>query len=475
MAGETFQVTEDQVRRILHWEEDHFGDVKAKALTPAKMSESVSAFGNADGGELWLGIDEDSRTKARTWLGFDRIEDANPHLDILSGLFPFGTSYSFEFLTNSIVPGYVLHIEVPKARLILEATNGTAYVRKGAQNLPVNTPDKRRQLEHNKGITTYETETINTAPDIITNSATTIEFILDVIPSAEPEEWFRKQQVIVDDKPTVSGAVLFADEPQALLPKRCGIKVYRYQTTDADPTRPALVFEPLSMEGSAYSLIASTVAKTQDIIGGISKLGEHRLETVTYPPETLHEIITNAVLHRDYSIPDDIHVRIFDNRVEVESPGLLPGHVTEKNILKERFARNPMIVRLINKFPNPPNKDVGEGLNTAFQAMRTMRLRDPEIKQGENSVVVYIRHTRLASSEDAIMNYLETHDEITNAITRNITGIPSENSIKNVFTRLSQRKMIERVPGKLGRASAWRKFTAKPVDPSPTQGKLLLD
>jgi len=38
---------------------------------------------------------------------------------------------------------------------------------------------------------------------------------------------------------------------------------------------------------------------------------------------------------------DDVHVRVFDNRVEVESPGRLPAHVTPENILEERFARNP--------------------------------------------------------------------------------------------------------------------------------------
>ena len=62
-------------------------------------------------------------------------------------------------------------------------------------------------------------------------------------------------------------------------------------------------------------------------------------------------------------------MRVFDNRVEVESPGILPGQVTVKNILDEQFARNGMLVRLVNKFPDPPNKDVGEGLNTAFKAM----------------------------------------------------------------------------------------------------------
>jgi ATP-dependent DNA helicase RecG len=127
------------------------------------------------------------------------------------------------------------------------------------------------------------------------------------------------------------------------------------------------------------------------------------LQPIQYPLETLHEIITNAVLHRDYGIADDIHVRIFDNRVEVESPGRLPAHITEYNILDERFSRNGTIVRFINKFPDPPNKDVGEGLNTAFTAMKKLKLRDPIIRQTDNAVVVEIRHQRLGSPEEIIM------------------------------------------------------------------------
>ena len=43
------------------------------------------------------------------------------------------------------------------------------------------------------------------------------------------------------------------------------------------------------------------------------------LEQIAYPHEAIHEgILTNAILHRDYSLADDIHVRIFDNRIEVE-------------------------------------------------------------------------------------------------------------------------------------------------------------
>ena len=149
-------------------------------------------------------------------------------------------------------------------------------------------------------------------------------------------------------------------------------------------------------------------------------------------------------------------MRIFDDRVEVESPGILPGHITEHNILKERCARNPKIQYLINKFPNPPNKDIGEGLRTAFDAMNRMRLRPPEIRQGEQSVTVYIRHTRLESPEDSVMNYLREISRITNTKGRELTGIRSENTMKQVFTRLAKRDLIERAPNTRGRNSAWQ-------------------
>lgn len=178
----------------------------------------------------------------------------------------------------------------------------------------------------------------------------------------------------------------------------------------------------------------------------ILKLGKG-LEMVQYPEETLHEIITNAVLHRDYSIPTDIQIRIFDNRVDVESPGKLPGHVTVSNILDSQAARNPKLVRLINKFPDAPNKDVGEGLNTAFSAMEKLRLKAPLIEERENSAIVTIKHERLASPEEIIVEYLRNHDSIRNREGRNLTGIKSENTMKQVFYRLHERGYIKLIKG----------------------------
>lgn len=259
--------------------------------------------------------------------------------------------------------------------------------------------------------------------------------------------------MFVDKKLTVAALLLFSDEPQICLPKRSSIKIFRYQTS-GEAERDTLVGVPVTVEGCAYSQIYEAVSKTKEIIESIKKFGKE-FETIEYPEETLHEIITNAVLHRDYSITTDIQIRIFDNRVEVESPGKLPGYVTVDNILTAQSARNPKIVRLINKFPEAPNKDVGEGLNTAFEAMAKLRLKEPVIEENDNFVLVIIKHEKLASPEEIVVDYLLKNDSITNRIGRNITGIKSENSMKRIFWKLRDAGMLYMIGA--GSAAAWKK------------------
>lgn len=270
-----------------------------------------------------------------------------------------GDGYGYSFIRSATERGLLLKVDVAKNRDVKSASGGKVFVRRDAQNLPVDTGDDLTRLKRNKGLVSFETEPVRANPTVITNSVVALEFMLGVVPTAEPEPWLRKQQVIQDEKPTVAGIVLFAEEPQAVLPKRTGIKIYRYKTTAHEGTRDTLDGDPESIEGHAYTQIARAVAVTAQIIESVRVNTPEGLESVRYPITALHEIITNAVLHRDYSVADDIHIRIFDNRVEVASPGTLPGHITPENILNERFARNATIVRLINKFPDPPNKDVG--------------------------------------------------------------------------------------------------------------------
>lgn len=457
MTIEVASITDAQMRRILNLEEGHFSDVKALEIAPAKLTRHVSAFANADGGELYIGIDEVRPPKLRSWRGFANPESANGHIQIFEKLFPLGQDFSYTFLQTSGAPGLVLQVIVLKTREIKEASDGKVYIRRGAQSIPIETAEELERLKLNKGITSFETETVGIDLSLVTNSISVIGFMIEVVPTSEPETWLRKQQIIRENKPTVACILLFADEPQVAIPKRCALKIYRYQTSEAVGTRETLAFNPVTIEGSVYEQIRSAVDKTREILEQLTVLTPDGMAKVNYPTEALHEIITNAVLHRDYSLADDIHIRIFENRVEVQSPGRLPAHITENNILEERYARNGALVRLINKFPDPPNKDVGEGLNTAFEAMRKLRLKDPVIEQHANSVLVQIRHESLASPEDQVMEFLESNDRINNSKGRELCHIGSENVMKRVFERLIDRDLIERIPGLRGRAIAYQK------------------
>ena len=138
--------------------------------------------------------------------------------------------------------------------------------------------------------------------------------------------------------------------------KQSTVKLYRYATGATEGSRKNLMGQPTTIEGNLYDVIHETVEQTVTLVEAISIMGPKGLQPARYPKVTLHEIITNAVIHRDYSIADDIHLRVFDNRIEVESPGPFAAHVNENNVLTTRFSRNGNIVRWINKFPDPPNK-----------------------------------------------------------------------------------------------------------------------
>ena len=462
------KVTVDQAKSVAMIEEGQFSDVKAIEIEPSKLTKAISAFANSDGGDLYVGVDNEPRL----WRGFANPEAANGHISIFEKLFPLGTNFSYEFLKCDGLTGLVLHIQINKTKAIMMASNGMAYTRRGAQCLPVDTPEKLRQLEYAKGVSSFEDETVNAEKEAISDSKVIKDFIRDVVPTAEPEGWLKKQVLIRSDKPVVAGVLLFSDEPQALLPKRCGIKVYRYKTREAEGFRDALAGMPNTIEGCLYEQIKSAVKLTTEITESIPKMGAEALESIQYPAETLHEIITNAVLHRDYSVADDVHIRIFDNRIEVQSPGSLPAHITVENILDERFARNGAVVRILNKFKDAPNRDVGEGLNTAFEKMHQLGLKAPIITEKENSVMVVIRHEQLASPEEAIMDFLEKNSTIRNAEARKVTHVRADYQIKGIFGRMVKKGMIEQVPGTRTANTAYRKPVPKPPQEKDGQDEL---
>ena len=254
-------VTPEQASMLLARTEGHFLDFKSAEIRPAKMTRSLSAFCNADGGDLYVGIAENG---SFTWDGFANEEEANGHLQAFEEVSPLGDDLDAEFMQCPGNIGLVLHVNARKSRFVRTASDGRAYRRLGAQNRPVAGDEELRALRRQKGIESFEDETLTIPLSDVTNSLPILEYMLAAIPSAEPEIYLKGQYLIHGERPTVAAVLLFAERPQAALPKRCGIKVYRYSSTET--SRARLVQDPISIEGHLYKQIHDAVAATTAII-----------------------------------------------------------------------------------------------------------------------------------------------------------------------------------------------------------------
>lgn len=452
---------------ILNKDENHFFDITSKQGDGWVTQKKCSAFSNSDGGEFYIGIIDKKGKAVRDgifgrWDGFTNQEEANSFIqNAFRGLSPGIEHLSFEFITikNNDKIGKVLLVRVEKSPNVQRTADNKVYVRKGAQCLEL-VGQAITDLQLSKGATSYENQLVaNYDVGELHTSKTLLNFLQEYSPKTDPSAFLKKQNLaqIVNsqEQATYAGILLYGENPSASLPKKCAVKVSRYDTSEITPLREHLKRQE-TVEAPLINQIEQSIRIVQQMVESVPIMGAKGLEKAKYPQEAIKEIIVNAIIHRDYNISDDVLVFVFNNRIEVQSPGILPGHVTTENILKERFARNPKVVRLLNKYPNPPNKDIGEGLNTAFQKMMEVRLKPPVITVKHNRVIVVLPHQPLASPEEQIMEYLKTHTEITNRIAREITGIRSENAVKKHFTTLLTRGILERVPGKRGRSSAWR-------------------
>ncbi len=459
-------ISSTDVEKIVALSENWIMDMKGKDIKPAKLSRTVSAFANSNGGEIYLGIAHFDDKDQYFWDGYKNEESFNEYATLLENILPSFESYVIEAFEHPVEHTYVFHIIIHKTNTIVKTSDGKIYERHGVQNLPCDTPERMLRLQLDKGLASYEDEITQGVFDEIKDSPVLLNFLHAVVPQTLPYDWLRKQRVMDSNaKISVAGELLYDECPQTVLPKQSGVRILRYRTDESEGERGTLEEGfPISIEGDIYSLINKTVTAVKEIVEKVGVISKEGKENKIYPDVTLHEIITNAVLHRDYSILKDIQIRIFTNRIEIESPGKLPGHITLGNILSEQYSRNPKIIRLISKFPSPPNKDVGEGLNTAFRAMQEMQLKPPVIVETDNSVIVTIKHERLADAETIVLDYLKEHETINNSIARSLTGITDSNKMKKIFYVLKDKELLEIVPGTRGVATRWRMKSKQDYD-----------
>lgn len=436
------------LQRLLAADEDHFFDLKGKDIQPSKLQETFVAFANADGGELYIGL-EDKKYKADRVRPFASKEEANAILAVLlEQTTPAVENVSIEFL-QAPNGGQVLHISVPKSPKVHYTSGGDCYVRLNTGKVKIK-GERVTSLAYSKGSAPYERVAVDSVElSEILESTVLANYMERVATSLEPERFLRKQRLLTERKtkqtPNVGCVLLFDEEPQASVETRCAVKVYRLRTTEAEYKREHLAEMPATVNGPIENLILSTIAKVAELVDGASYYEGSKLVALKYPAEAIKEVLVNAVIHRDYSLNDDVHVRIFDNRIEISSPGKLPGYVTLDNLYDERFSRNPNLVRMLHNLPNPLNHDIGEGLDTARNELKKAGLVAPAFEQRGNAFVVTIRHQRIASIEDVVLQYFDENSGsyMTNKLARQLSGEDDINKVKKALQKLRSEGKIE--------------------------------
>ncbi|EOI3528235.1 ATP-binding protein [Cronobacter dublinensis] len=445
---EVIDLSAKEVEALLNTAEDHFNDFKSKQIAPNKLQETFVAFANADGGNVYIGI-EDAASHRERLSGFNEPEEANAIIaTLLESTNPAVENVEIEYLKTP-KNGLILHIDIPKSPKVHYTASGDCFLRTNAQKLKIK-GERITQLSYSKGAEPYEKKAVDIVEvqDIL-NSEYYVDYRRRIGTSQTPEVFLKKQRLLTkkDDDfiPNVGCVLLFDEEPQGCLDTRCAVKVYRLRTTETEYKREQLQEEPVTIEGPLEVVILRTIDKVKEYVDGASFKDGDNLVKLSYPAEALKEILVNAVIHRDYSQKDDVHVKVYDNRIEVQSPGRLPGYMTIDNLYEERFSRNPNLVRLLHKLPNPVNHDIGEGLDTAKNELRKAGLVAPVFEERGNNFVVIVKHQTIASIEDVIINYFEENPagQLTNKLVRQLSGEDDLQKVKKALQKLRDEGVIK--------------------------------
>ena len=214
-----------------------------------------------------------------------------------------------------------------------------------------------------------------------------------------------------EPQPTRAGAVLFAKDPRTFL-RGAAVQLVRRTGIGPGPG-------PSAAREECAGPLSETVACCLDFVGRHTK----RFEAVTgarrevipeYPETVVREAIVNALAHRDYGLEGaTVDVTVWDDRLEVRSPGPLPGHITVENMRREHYSRNPRIMRVLKAMGFV--EEYGDGVDRMYRDMETRLMEPPVFTAASGSVTVTLRNRFLVDVEDQVWLMLLGHEELSAA------------------------------------------------------------
>lgn len=407
-----------------------------------KALEAICAFANTEGGILALGVADEKQEKGiARFYGIEENPEALDELTrkVRTQFHPPIETISFVRLPCTLrdgKAGHVVLVRTAKSDKVHSIVDDGTWTRLDAGNREMSAAEIT-ELSYRRGVRSAESEPMAAPLDLL-ETVTWRSFVAARgLKSGTFAEQLQKiglaSKVGSEVLPTRAAVLLFAEEPGSLLAahgSRADIRLMVYDGKQAVPgATPNLRKTPKTIRGPLIELIDTAVKTVLDELAqGLTLSGSGFKTKHLYPERVVKEAIVNAVIHRDYRLNRDIFIRLFDDRIEVESPGVFPGNITPANVDKVGSkARNPLIAQNLREFPIAPNIDAGEGVKMMFAEMASAKLYPPQYRQNTEAAVESVTVTLLNLERptvwDEVSHWIDTHGEIANRQLREITGL----------------------------------------------------
>ncbi len=333
-------------------------EFKRDDLRTQDLAKELVAFSNLEGGMVLLGVEDDgiitglARENLEEWIMSvcrDKIRPAIvPFFEVVRGV-----KDSSDVAIVRVTRGYDVHA--------LWHNNTNRYLmRVGTQSREAS-PEELARLFQQRGTIRAELRPVSGATLANLDQRRLRNYFVDVrqqdVPIDEDEEAWQSllvnTEIMTEEGVTVGGMLLFGKAPNHFLP-HAGIDAVAYPGSEQDydvQERTALrgAMTPLLnergdiVENGLVEQALNFVQRNTRVI--VEAIGGRRVERPTYPLDALREAIVNALIHRDYLLTGtDVELSVYDDRLEIVSPGRLPNDITPDRMrFGTRAARNQLL------------------------------------------------------------------------------------------------------------------------------------
>jgi ATP-dependent DNA helicase RecG len=463
MAKTQTAIKPEEIKELLSTKRGQTFDWAAEKVDPKVLAGTMCAMANAQGGTILVGVGKKSSDvhgvkdqEAAIGAVLEAALKPNPPLIIP---LPKTVIYDKAMLVVVTVPQGMPHVY---------RMEGVYPVRRGAKNEVLRT-NSLRKLMLERGQVDFEAEVPTGAghDDLDWEKVEAYVDGLEGLGSVTPEEVMLKRGCMVDNgrevRPTNGGLLLFGRDPQRWV-RGSDLTAARFAGTTMGDT-----FTREDITGTLPDQIRRLEAFLVDHMRkGVSLTGSmQRDQQYEYPLEAVREILVNAVAHRDYSIRGDgVRLFMFSNRMEVASPGGLPGPITVDNMQDERFSRNHTIIQVLADMGFVER--MGYGIDRVIFLMREQGLPRPSFEEtaGGFRVTLYgpgdemevVKDTDLSKWEGLKLNprqekaleYLSNNTRMTNSDLQELSPEVHPETIRRDLADLVARGILMRMGQKRG-------------------------